>query len=52
MNAIVRERLESYAVEDEAKAAAMRRFFELAESVHAGSGPANRTWTRDELYDR
>ena len=52
VNAIVRERLESYASRNEAKAAAMRRFLEWADTVQAGSGPGGRTWTRDELYDR
>jgi len=51
VNAIVREQLEVYAAEDEA-AAAMREFLEWARTVDAGSGPAGRTWTRDDLYDR
>jgi hypothetical protein len=52
VNAVVRARLEAYAGEDTAKAAAMRRFVDWASTVHAGSGPGGRTWTRDELYDR
>jgi hypothetical protein len=51
VNAIVRERLEAYAGEDEA-AAAMREFLEWARTVDAGSGPEGRTWTREDLYDR
>jgi Fur family transcriptional regulator, ferric uptake regulator len=30
----------------------MKEFLDLAKSIHAGSGPEGRTWTRDELYER
>ena len=51
VNAVVRERLEAYAGEDEA-ADALRRLIELSRSTSSGSVPEGRTWTRDELYDR
>jgi plasmid stability protein len=48
VNALVRDYLESVVGEP----AQMRQFLDWAASVKAGSGPAGRTWTRDELYER
>lgn len=50
VNALVREYLEGYAGDE--SAAALARFVELARESTAGSGPAGRTWARDELYER
>jgi prevent-host-death family protein len=30
----------------------MDAFLAMTESIHAGSGPGGRSWTRDELYER
>lgn len=51
VNAVVREYLRSYAGRRTA-ANAVRAFLDLADEVQASSGPAGRTWTREELYDR
>lgn len=51
VNAVVSEYLERYAGAG-ATASALREFLELASSTSAGSGPAGRTWRRDDLYDR
>jgi plasmid stability protein len=51
VNAVVREYLRDYAGRRTA-ANAVRAFLELADEVRASSGPAGRTWTREELYDR
>ena len=51
VNAVVREYLRSYAGRRTA-AHAVRAFLDLADEVRASSGPAGRTWTREELYDR
>lgn len=50
VNAIVREFLVEYAGEDRARRA-MARFIELADRAPI-SGYGDRTWTRDDLYDR
>ncbi len=34
------------------KRKAMDDFLAMTESIHAGSGPGGRSWTRDELYER
>ncbi|HSL16927.1 MAG TPA: hypothetical protein VLB51_03385 [Methylomirabilota bacterium] len=49
VNAVLREFLESYAG-SEAEAAARSRLAELARASSASSGPAGRTWTREDLY--
>lgn len=51
VNAVVGEYLERYAGAG-ATASALREFLELAAQTKAGSGPAGRTWRRDDLYDR
>jgi hypothetical protein len=51
VNAVVVAFLERYAGASPA-ADALATFFEIADSVGAGSGTKGRTWTRDELYDR
>lgn len=50
VNAVVREFLESYAGAD-AESAARSRLAGLARSSSASSGPAGRSWSRNELYD-
>jgi hypothetical protein len=51
VNALVRDYLEDLA--GQAKAPdPIKAFLELARRSNAGSGPAGRTWTRDELYER
>ena len=49
VNALVREFLARYAGVD-AQRDAMQAFGENADQARAGSGPAGRTWTRDDLY--
>jgi len=51
VNAVVREYLRNY-VGRRTAASAVQAFLELADEVQASSGPAGRTWTREELYDR
>ena len=51
VNGILSDYLEQFAGADEA-ANALMGFLELAASVNASSGPAGRTWTREDLYDR
>jgi hypothetical protein len=51
VNALVRGYLEDF-VGRSPHRADMAEFMELTESVHAGSGPGGRSWTRDELYER
>lgn len=51
VNAVVRAYLTSYAGRRTA-AHAVKAFLELADEVQASSGPAGRTWAREELYDR
>jgi plasmid stability protein len=51
VNAVVREFLEGYAG-DEHESEALQAFGALADSTRAGSGPAGRSWTRDEIHDR
>lgn len=49
VNAILREFLESYAGSD-VESAARKRLARLARQSTASSGPAGRTWTRDDIY--
>lgn len=49
VNAVLRDFLESYAG-SEAEAAARTRLAQLARASSASSGPAGRTWTREDLY--
>jgi plasmid stability protein len=51
VNALVRDYLEQLA-SSRSQRSGMAGFLALAKSVHAGSGPQGRTWTRDELYER
>jgi plasmid stability protein len=51
VNALVRDYLQSLVARD-SRQSGMAEFLALASSVHAGSGPEGRTWTRDELYER
>ena len=49
VNAVLRDFLESYAGSD-VEVAARGRLAELARRSTASSGPAGRTWTREDLY--
>ena len=51
VNSVVRDFLRDYAGRREVREALVK-VFELADHSGASSGPAGRTWTRDELYDR
>ncbi len=51
VNQVLREYLERYAG-DSRQAAALQRFFELADESGASSGAGGRTWKREDLYDR
>jgi len=51
VNALVRGCLEDY-VGRRPQRQGMAGFLALTESVHAGSGPGGRSWTRDELHER
>jgi plasmid stability protein len=51
VNAVVRDYLRDYAGRRTA-ASAIESFLALADEIHASSGAAGRTWTREELYDR
>jgi hypothetical protein len=51
VNALVSDYLAQYAGMGPA-AQALAEFLEIAERTHASSGPAGRTWKRDDLYDR
>ncbi len=50
VNALVRDYLVQVAGDDKMKQA-MNNVVELALRSTASSGPAGRTWTREELYD-
>jgi len=52
VNAVVRDFLDAYADHRSAAREATDRILELANQSAAGSGPAGRTWTREEIYDR
>ena len=49
VNAVLREFLESYAGSD-AETTARNKLAKLARTSTASSGPAGRSWTRDEIY--
>ncbi|MGP0102520.1 MAG: DUF6364 family protein [Solirubrobacteraceae bacterium] len=51
VNALVREYLEQLAARRPDRDG-MNAFLAMTESIHAGSGPGGRSWTRDELYER
>lgn len=51
VNSLVRDYLEEF-VMDGSQPPDMTDFLSWAKTVHASSGPAGRTWTRDELYER
>jgi Family of unknown function (DUF6364) len=51
VNALVREYLEGLAARRDDREP-VDAFLALTESVHAGSGPDGRSWTRDDLYER
>jgi hypothetical protein len=51
VNALVRGYLESFAGENPAPVA-MAEFLDIADGIHASSGPGGRSWTREELYAR
>jgi plasmid stability protein len=51
VNALVRGYLEDFAATGP-QPSAMAGFLTLTESVHAGSGPRGRSWTREQLYER
>jgi plasmid stability protein len=51
VNALVRDYLQNLVARDSPQSG-MAEFLALAKSIHAGSGPEGRTWTRDELYER
>lgn len=52
VNALVRQYLEDLADQAASPPDPIRGFLELARRSNAGSGPAGRSWTRDELYER
>lgn len=51
VNALVRDYLERL-VAGSTSRSGMARFLAFARSIHAGSGPEGRAWTRDELHER
>jgi hypothetical protein len=51
VNSLVRRYLEELA-SDGSTPSGIAGFLALTESIHAGSGPSGRQWTRDELYER
>lgn len=51
VNKLVSDYLERYAGMGTTERA-LAEFLDLAERVHASSGPSGRTWRRDDLYDR
>ncbi len=51
VNALVRDYLESFAGADPTRQA-ISEFLNIADTVHASSGPKGRTWKREDLYDR
>ncbi len=52
VNALVSDYLERYSGAGGTTARALDEFLQIAGRAHAGSGPAGRTWRRDDLYDR
>lgn len=51
VNALVREFIESYAGVRASQEEAAERILEAARRSTAGSGPAGRRWTREDLYE-
>jgi hypothetical protein len=51
VNALVRSYLEEYADEG-SRPQGLTGFLTLTGRIHAGSGPAGRSWTRNELHER
>jgi hypothetical protein len=51
VNAVLRDYLVRYAGDGNA-AEAVGAFAQLAQESQAASGPAGRTWTRDEIHER
>jgi hypothetical protein len=51
VNALVRSYLEEF-TGGGARPEGLTGFLALTESIHAASGPAGRSWTRDELHER
>lgn len=51
VNSLVREYLEDFAAASP-EPSAIAGFLGLAKSLHAGSGPGGRRWTREQLYER
>lgn len=51
VNALVRNYLEDF-VAASSRPSAVAGFLALTESLHAGSGPGGRRWTREQLYER
>lgn len=51
VNSLVRDYLQQFAKEPTQRSQ-MREFLDWSKTVHGGSGPEGRTWTRDELYER
>ncbi len=51
VNALVRDYLEDFVAHDSPRSG-MAQFLAIAKTIHAGSGPEGRTWTRDKLYER
>lgn len=51
VNAKVREYLESYAAAHDEQRRAVERFLQVAQRQKSGSGSAERTWSRDSIYD-
>jgi plasmid stability protein len=51
VNSLVRDYLQAFVIGGPQRSG-MDDFLAWAKTVHAGSGPEGRTWTRDELYER
>jgi len=51
VNAVVRDYLRRFAGRDDAPDP-LAAFFEVGDRSGASSGPAGRTWSRDELHER
>jgi hypothetical protein len=51
VNALVRSYLEEYAGRG-LHEQGLAGFLALTEPIHAGSGPAGRSWSREDLYER
>ena len=49
VNRLLAKYLEAFASDDQRKT--IEGILELSETVDASSGPAGRTWTRDQLYE-